>query len=244
MSIAPDGIAAYDVEVEEPEHIPDLVNLTQEVGQYMPVMIGLNHHEGYDGPHAMRGRYEEFGDLEPGENVFRRPDGGKTVYTDDSKYALNIGAPLEPSEDKRANSYAEELHDFIDERTDMTFQRGERDLYLGGDQLFGVSQRFQSSSAVLRAYWAQEVPEVYDLMEDDGISEEEIGDHQQAMQKSAEVLGEQNFYQKVMDEFQAQELKSGDLLEYHNSNGKSARELLEEEGIHEAKVCFLERPEK
>lgn len=85
---------------------------------------------------------------------------------------------------------------------------------------------------------------MYDLMEDDGISEEEIGDHQQAMQKSADVLGEQNFYQKVMDEFQAQELKSGDLLEFHNYNGKSARELLEEEGIHEAKVCFLERPEK
>ncbi|MFQ3308617.1 MAG: hypothetical protein ACI977_000860 [Candidatus Nanohaloarchaea archaeon] len=245
MSIAPDNITAYDVKVEKPEHIPELVNLTQKVGQNTPIMIGLDHQEGYEGRHAMRGRYEDFGDLEPGEEVFRRPDGGNTVYTDDSKYALTFGVPLEPSEDKMANSYAEVLHDFIDERTDLTFQRGERDLYLGGDQLVGVSQRFHYESAVLRAYWAEEMPETYNLMYKDGLSDEQVEAHQQAMQKSADVLGGQDFYQTVMEEFHADELKSGDFLSYFTSNPeKSAQELLEENGRHEAKVCFLERPEE
>lgn len=242
MSIAPDNIQAYDIEVENPKHIPALVNLTQELGSYTPVMIGLDHQEGYEGRHAMRGRYEEFGDLEPGENVFRRPDGGNTVYTDDSKYALNFGLPLQPFDTKRANSYTEELHDFIDERTDVTFQRGERDLYLGGDQLFGVSQRFSDDSAVLRSYWAEEFPNVYDLMYKDGLSDEEIESHQQAMEKSADILGTQEFYQTVMDEFHADELTSTEFLRQHNVSEESANQLLEESGSRERKVCFLERP--
>lgn len=233
------NIAAYDVTVEEPEHIPALVELTQELGRYKPTLIGLDHQEGYENRHAMRGRYERFGDLEPGTEAFRRPDGGHTVYTDDSKYALTFGLPLENGDTKKANTYTEELHDFIDNRTDATFQRGERDLYLGGDQLIGVSQKFEDNSVILRGYWAEETPEVYDLMQKDGFSTQEIDAHQQAMEKSAAILGEQDFYQTVMDEFHAEELTSTELLDSPND---AAQALLEEDGYRDRKACFLERP--
>lgn len=240
----PSNIAAYDIEVEEPEHIPDLVNVTQELGKYRPVMIGLDHQEGYEGRHAMRGRYEGFGDLEPGVDVFRRPDGGNTVYTDDSKYALNFGFPLENSDQKKADTFTSTLHDFIDERTETTFQRGQRDLYLGDDQILGISQKFDEGSVVVRGYWAEEVSDVYDLMSQDGFSTEEIEAHQRAMRKSAEVMGEQDFYQTVMEEFQADELTSSEFLEKHTGkNGSAADTLLEEEGVRRPRACFLERPE-
>lgn len=240
MNIIPEDLHAYDVTVDEPEHIPALVQLTQDLGSYTPVIIGLDHQED---EHAMRGRYEEFGDLEPGEEVFRRPDGGHTVYTDDSKYALTFGLPMQPTDTKRANTYTDNLHDFINERTDTELQEGQRDLYLGGDQLIGVSQRLTDESTVLRGYWAEEIPEVYDLMYQDGLSEEDINAHQRAMRKSADVLGEQEFYQQIMDEFDARNVSSTDLLEDHfDSPEQVAGELLEEEGVRERKVCFLERP--
>ncbi len=240
MSIAPDNLAAYDVEVDDPSHIPELVELTQELGHYTPVLIGLDHQEGYEGRHAMRGRYEEFGNLEPGENAFRRPDGGNTVYTDDSKYALNFGVPLEPSEQKRAQTHTDELHDFVDERNDETFQSGERDLYLGGDQVMGTSQLFEDNSAVLRAYWAEEVPDVYDLMYQDGATQQEIENHQRAMQKAADTLGEQSFYEQVMDEFHADSLKSTELLDrFVDEPSRKAEELLKQDGSREHRICFL-----
>lgn len=234
----------YNIEVEEPEHIPDLVDVTQELGRYNTVIIGLDHQEGYDGRHAMRGRYEDLGNLEAGEDVFRRQDGGNTVYTDDSKYALNFGVPLQPVDHKKANTYTAGLHDFINERTDVTLQEGQRDMYLGGDQIVGASQKFGDESAVVRGYWAEEMPEIYDLMYQDGLSTEEVEAHQQAMQKSAEVMGGQEFYQKVMDEFHADELTSTEFLEGRVEDvGKTAEELLEETSNREPKVCFLERPE-
>jgi len=245
MSIAPDNLVAYDVEVDDPRHIPDLVKITQELGAYTPVLIGLDHQEDCSDRHAMRGRYEDFGGLEPGEDVFRRPDGGKTVYTDDSKYALTFGSPLEPGDQKRAESYTQALHDFIDERTHITFQRGKRDLYLGGDQIIGVSQLFGPDSAVRRAYWAEEVPDIYDIMYRDGASKEEIRTHREAMEKSAEVLGEQNFYNQVMKELRADTVNSTEFLETHvDKPGEEAERLLKEEGRREHGVCFLTRPEE
>jgi lipoate-protein ligase A len=244
MSSEPSNPPAYDIKVEDPKHIPDLVNVTQELGKYNTVILGLDHQEGYEGRHAMRGRYEDLGDLEPGEEVFRRPDGGNTVYTDDSKYALNFGIPIPPVDHKKANTYTAGLHDFINERTDATLQEGQRDMYLGGDQIVGVSQRFGNESVVLRGYWAEDMPNVYDLMYKDGLSTEEVEAHQQAMQKSADVMGSQEFYQKVMDEFHADELTSTEFLEGRVEEiGKTAEELLEETNTREPKVCFLERPE-
>lgn len=244
MSVRPSETPAYDIEVEEPEHIPDLVAVTQELGSYGNILIGLDHQEGYEGRHAMRGRYEDLGDLEPGEEVFRRQDGGNTVYTDDSKYALTFGIPILPTDQKMANSYTEGLHEFINDRTDATFQRGQRDMYLGGDQIVGVSQKFGDESVVLRGYWAEDMPEIYDLMYQDGLSGEEVEAHQKAMEKSAEVMGGQGFYQTVMDEFHAEELTSTEFLEDHVENiGETAEELLQEDNMREPKVCFLERPE-
>lgn len=245
MSIAPENLVAYDVEVEDPRHIPDLVEATQQLGQYTPVLIGLDHQEGYEGRHAMRGRYEEFGELEAGENAFRRPDGGNTVYTDDSKYALNFGVPLEPVDQKKAQTLTDELHSFIDDRNDYSFQSGERDLYFGGDQIVGTSQIFGDESAVLRAYWAEEVPDVYDIMYQDGLSNDEIQSHQEAMEKSQDTMGDQDFYRKVLDEFHADELTSTEFLDkFTDEPGRKAEELLEMEGARERDVCFLTRPEE
>lgn len=243
MSISPSNTAAYDIEVKDPEHIPDLVNVTQELGRYGNILIGLDHQEGYEGRHAMRGRYEDLGNLETGEEVFRRPDGGNTVYTDDSKYALNFGIPIPSVDQKKANTYTIALHDFIDDRTETTFQRGQRDLYLGGDQIVGISQRFGDESVVLRSYWAEDMPNVYDLIYKDGYSAEEVDSHQHAMQKSAEVMGEQEFYETVMDEFHANELTSTEFLENRVENiGERAEQLLEEDNVRKPKICFLERP--
>ena len=241
MSIRTSDLRAYNIEVEEPEHIPDLVAVTQELGKHNTVIIGLDHQEAR---HAMRGRYEGLGDLEAGEDVFRRQDGGNTVYTDDSKYALNFGVPLQPVDHKKANTYTEGLHDFINERTDTTFQRGQRDMYMSGDQIVGTSQKFGEDSVVLRAYWAEEMLNVYDLMYKDGFSTEEVEAHQQAMQKSAEAMGGQEFYQTVMDEFHADGLTSTEFLGDHvETIGETAGRLLEEDNTREPKACFLERPE-
>ncbi|QKQ98933.1 hypothetical protein GKQ38_05475 [Candidatus Nanohaloarchaea archaeon] len=230
---------AYSIEVEEPAHIPDLVELTQELGSDNPALVGLDHQE--EG-HAMRGRYERFGDLEPGEEAFRRPDGGHTVFSDESKYALTFGLPLQPGDTKRADTYTQQLHDFIDDRVEECFQRGARDLYLGGDQLVGVSQKFEEDSAVLRAYWAEEEPDIYDLMYKDGFSAREVEEHREAMEKSSEVLGGQDFYQTVMDEFNAEELTSTEFLEnYRSSLTEASDRLAREEGRRDRKACFLER---
>ncbi|WEL23847.1 hypothetical protein [Candidatus Nanohalovita haloferacivicina] len=240
MNIEPEKTEAYSINVEDAAHIPDLVALTQELGQYKPVIIGLDHQEE---PHAMRGRYESTGDLIAGEEVYRRPDGGHTVFSDDSKYALTFGLPVEPFESKNADTLTEGVHDFIDDRTDQCFQRGARDLYTGGDQIVGVSQRLKGDSAVVRAYWAEDLPEVYGLMYRDGFSDEEMNRHQRAMEKSTEILGGQDFYKTVMEEFGVEETQdSGEFLRAHGIEpGTLSEQLLEEEGKRERKACFLER---
>lgn len=239
MNIEPEKTEAYSINVADAAHIPDLVALTQELGRYKPVVIGLDHQEE---PHAMRGRYENTGSLTEGE-VYRRPDGGHTVFSDDSKYALTFGIPVEPFESKSADSLTEGLHDFIDDRADQCFQRGARDLYMRGDQIVGVSQRLKEDSAVVRAYWAEDIPEVYGLMYRDGFSNEDMALHQRAMDKSAELLGGQNFYETVMKEFGVEETHdSGEFLRAHGINpGELSEQLLQEEGKRERKACFLEK---
>jgi hypothetical protein len=243
MNIAPDNVLAYDVEVEDARHIPDLVEITQELGSYTPVIIGLDHRQE---PHAMRGRYEKLGDLKKNE-VFRRPDGGQTVYTDSSKYALNFGVNLDSGETKKADTGTTELHDFVAGRTGRNLDRGERDLYLdgvvAGDQVVGTSSRFQDDSAVLRAYWAEDIPDVYDLMYRDGFDYGEIARHRKAMERSREAL--EGLYRRTMDEFHADKLTSTELLEKMGmESGKTAAELLEEEGVRNPDACFLRKSGK
>lgn len=241
MSIAPDNLNAYDVEVEEAEHIPDLVEITQELGIHSPVLIGLDHKEE---PHAMRGRYEKKASLDEGE-VLRRQDGGKTVYSDVSKCALNFGVPIDSTQTKKADTYTSEVHDFISRRLGADFDRGDRDLYIDGvkdgDQVVGASSRFKNNSAVLRAYWAEDMPKVYHLMRKDGVGPQQRSAYRAAMEQSMETMD--GFYEQVMDEFNAYEISSTELIEATGKQpGVLAQELLEEEGQREPDVCFLMKP--
>jgi hypothetical protein len=254
-SIPEDIDTFYNIEVEHPTHIPLIVEVIGEISKEKPVIAGLDHREqeysgefpghGYDGRHAMRGGNEQISsNLEPGTNLFKRTDGGYTVYTDDTKFCEILGLPLEEQDQKKASEltdwYLGELAREIEslEETDLTIE--DRDLYSGNNQIIGTATKFRENSVTTRSYWAEKIPGIYDLMAKDGATWGEMMRHRENMRESERLLGENSLYQKRIERYDSQDITSSNFLEENLDleNLELPYTLLEEEEGMPRKICF------
>jgi hypothetical protein len=255
-SIPEDIGTAYNIEVEHPTHIPLIVELIGELADDEPVIAGLDHREekyadefpgdNYDGRHAMRGVNEQLSNnLEPGRNLFKRPDGGYTVYTDDTKFCEILGLPLEERNQKKASEltdwYLEDLAreiEWIEEEADLTIE--DRDLYSNRKQIIGTATRFNEKSVTTRGYFAEQIPEIYGLMAKDGATWSDMMRHRENMRESERILGENNFYEKRMDRYDTEEISSSEFLEENldTENLDLEYTLLEDKSGMERRICF------
>ncbi|PSG99505.1 MAG: hypothetical protein BRC29_05305 [Nanohaloarchaea archaeon SW_7_43_1] len=228
-SIPKDISNVYNIEVEHPSHIPLIVEAVSRIADEEPVTAGLDHQEEkyanefprekYEGKHVMRGVNEQLSsNLEPGMNIFKRPDSGQTVYTDDSKFCEILGLPIEDQNQRKASEltdlHLDNLQDDIEMLEETSYIRPEgKDLYSGKNQIIDTTTKLGGESVTTRGYWAEEIPEVYHLMFRDGATWGEIMRHRENMKESKRVLGENNFYEKRMDSYDAEKINSSEFLE-------------------------------
>ncbi|PSH01421.1 MAG: hypothetical protein BRC26_03540 [Nanohaloarchaea archaeon QH_8_44_6] len=255
-SIPEDITNVYNIEVEHPSHIPLIVEAVSRTAEEEPVAAGLNHQEEryanefpgekYEGKHVMRGVNEQLSsNLEPGMDIFKRPDSGQTVYTDDSKFCEILGIPFEDQNQKKASKltdwYLEDLQDDIEMLEEASRIRPQkRDLYSGKNQIISTATKPGEKSVTTRGYWAEEMPEVYSLMFRDGATWGEIMRHRENMKESKRVLGVNNFYEKRMDNYDTEDMTSKEFLEENLdlTDVELPYTLLEENNGIPRKICF------